>query len=211
MPCGPDHVYLPSTCAPHSYLKPYNSDLVMMRRRWPELWPARRLKACLFSPTADLKAPAAELLRVQVDLIDEAELAATEAAIRAINGSAAIRRTTRCAVDVGRLLNQGAYSGPGTPPVADNELVAGLQLYGDNAAQHDAHDSAPVPNGYSPDGGKEQRAAAGHHAHGEPEDQGAESSQGGHLHARRVTSVTLPCQRPLGLDRCRHPHSRLAV
>ena len=150
--------------------------------------------------------------------MDEATLAATEAAIRAVNGSAAIVRTRRCAVDVGRLLNQGAYSGPAGDllAAANDGLVASLQLdiredAAQHAGKHEHHGSAPAERPHSPDGGIYEHAAAanaaqppaaGHdEADGEAQGQGAPSHHGSHLHARRVTSVTLPCQRPLSLDR----------
>ena len=145
-------------------------------------------------------------LQVQVDLVDEASLAVTEAGIRAINGSAAVVRTRRCAVDVGRLLNQGAYSGPGTPPETE--------LDGEDAGQRGAHGGAPLADGHCPDGDRvehetvtddPQLPSAGREVNGQTEDQHPESHQSSHLHARRVTSVTLPCAQPLNLERCVDP------
>jgi G3E family GTPase len=49
------------------------------------------------------------ILLNKVDLVSEAELAATEAAIRAINGGARILRTLQSRVDPARILGQGAF------------------------------------------------------------------------------------------------------
>ena len=49
------------------------------------------------------------ILLNKIDLLDEAELAAVEARIRAINPLAPIHRTTRCDVDLRSILERGAF------------------------------------------------------------------------------------------------------
>ena len=147
--------------------------------------------------------------RVQVDLEGEDSLEATAAAIRGINSSATIVRTQRCVVDVGRLLNQGAYSERGIVSVDHDSSSAALRPSDVAAAQHAAPESAPAADGPSTAGERSASAANGRKRHAE-EHSGDEADQqlalgaghGGHLHARRVTSTTLHCQRPVTLDRC---------
>lgn len=59
--------------------------------------------------SASPKAHAALLLPLQVDLLDAQSLAAAEAAVRAVNASATIVKTTFAQVDLGLLLDRGAY------------------------------------------------------------------------------------------------------
>ena len=156
------------------------------------------------------------MLHFQVDLEDEDSLAASTAAIRGINGSAAVVRTQRCAVDVGRLLNQSAYSGSGVASVGGGSDTADARGAGVNAAQHDLHVSGHVARGDGASSGEDAHAAAAHgqhrhyaeHGDGEAvsDQQHALAGHGGHLHARRVTSATLHSQRPLSLDRYRNLH-----
>ncbi len=145
--------------------------------------------------------------RAQVDLEGEDSLAATTAAIRGINASAAVVRTQRCVVDVGRLLNQGAYSERGTVSTGDGSCSADSRPTGMPAAQHTGSDSAPAPDGPGTATGRAESAANGcqqhavDHSGGKAEQQHALAGHGGHLHARRVTSTTLLGQRPVSLDR----------
>ena len=141
----------------------------------------------------------------QVDLEGEDSLAATTAAIRGINSGAAVVRTQRCVIDVGRLLNQGAYSERGTGATEDGSSSAGLWPAEVASAQHAADDPASAADGSDTAEGRSASATNGQHAvehgGGKAERQHALAGHGGHLHARRVTSTTLHCQRPVSLDR----------
>lgn len=141
--------------------------------------------------------------RAQVDLEGEDSLAATTAAIRGINASAAVVRTQRCVVDVGRLLNQGAYSERGIVSTEDGSGSADLRPTRMPAAQHAASDSAPAADelGTAESAANGRQRHAAEHGGGDAERQHALAGHGGHLHARRVTSTTLHCLRPVSLDR----------
>ncbi len=69
----------------------------------------------------------------KIDLVDAAGLAAVEARIRAINPTAAIHDTERCAIDLGKVLGRDAFS-------LDRILeVEPDFLEGDHAHEHDHH------------------------------------------------------------------------
>lgn len=137
-----------------------------------------------------------------MDLEEPSSLADAEAAIRAINSAATIRRTERCVVEVAHLLDLAAYAqaqapGGGRTNTAcrDAGQEAGQQaeLRGGGAAaevQLGACDGADLP-GY-----------AGGAAHDDT--QGAETgglNAASHLHAAAVRSVTLAAEGGLRLDR----------